>query len=261
MLIANNPNGEPMSAWLVHASDGPFFCPGCKRHLILKKGRIKADHFAHEPYVSCIYGFGETQEHMEAKRSIFEALSQRPNCSKCQLERHLDGVRPDVSLYINKTPVAIEFQRSNIDISEIERRIAQYTHLKIHLLWLLPYPKLTDEGLYRSPIWTNYLHSTYFGRLYFWFKGAQVFAAHLKTHKSWVEETTWYEDGFEQGGGGYYRDLKRLKKFERCPDLLDIADDFCAQVRPPHRMKHYELLNCRLWIDRQPMWWENEKEF
>lgn len=265
MLVASNATQERNLAWLTEKSQGPFFCPECKSEVILKKGRMREDHFAHKPPVYCIYGKGETQLHLKVKREIYVALVTHPNCSKCEIERRLNGVRPDISLYINEKPVAIEVQNSTIDIDEISRRTFRYAQLGIYLLWVVPVsaPKTQyreKEGVfvYRIKEWEKYLHTMYYERLYFWQEQALVTPYHFSEFRIWVEESQWYDEyGDDQYAGGYPRSAKSLKLPVPYPERkIHMAEDFIAEERrKPFNTKNWSIPGRKLWKDDLSRWW------
>ena len=119
MLTAFDKNKIKCIAWNTNKDQKPFTCPECESEVILKKGNKKVHHFAHKPPINCTLGAGESQKHYEVKKEIYESLLKEPNCIKCELERVLKGVRPDISLKINGSYIAIEIQNSIIDIELI----------------------------------------------------------------------------------------------------------------------------------------------
>ncbi|MCK4654467.1 MAG: competence protein CoiA [Candidatus Cloacimonetes bacterium] len=261
MLVAINETQEKNLAWLAEKSQSPFFCPECNAEVILKKGKIRAHHFAHKPPVECIYGVGESQKHYIVKRQIYEALVNHPNCSKCELERRLNGVRPDISLYVGKTPIAIEVQKSPIDIDDILRRTRRYTELGVYLLWILPddspstfFHEGEEKDVHRIKEWEKYLHAMYWGKVYYWKRDAFVSPCHFDDFKAWVKESSWYsEDGEEISVGGYYRKTKSLK-VPNMHDELHIADDFQPVIREQWSTKNWTIPNAKLWIDTLQNW-------
>ncbi|MDM8551740.1 competence protein CoiA family protein [Desulfobacterales bacterium HSG2] len=262
MLVAINEIQEENLAWLTEKSQGPFSCPECKSEVILRKGKVRAHHFAHKPPINCIYGVGESQKHLIVKRQIYEALLNHPNCSRCQLERRLKGVRPDISLYVGDTRVAIEIQKSPIDIDDIYRRTQRYTELDVYLLWILPddspltfFHKGEETDVHRIKEWEKYLHAIYWGRVYYWQRNALVSPYHFDKFETWVEESNWYsEDGDEMSAGGYYRETKSLK-VPSTHNELHIADDFQPITRPQWSAKNWTVPNAKLWIDTSQKWW------
>jgi len=122
MIVAQNSEKIRCIAFETEKDKKPFFCSFCNNKVVLKKGETREHHFAHKPPTDCQYGKGESQIHYKIKREIYLTLKDHPNCSKCEIERILEGVRPDVSLYIGKVPVAIEIQKNRIDIDYIIQR-------------------------------------------------------------------------------------------------------------------------------------------
>ena len=49
MQVAHDSADFKRLAWETEKSQGPFHCPECNGALILKKGRVREHHFAHEP--------------------------------------------------------------------------------------------------------------------------------------------------------------------------------------------------------------------
>ena len=263
MLVAKDRQGNRCIAFETQKSEAPFFCPECKGELVLKKGIKRDDHFAHKPPYDCSAGEGEGELHNRVKREIYTALLSHKNCSDCQLERQLDGVRPDVSALINNTPVAIEVQKSTIDIDEITERTVRYTALGYFVLWLVP----SEEGettheirwidpdkdpdkyyyevrdVYRPKQWEVFLHAMYFGRAYYWYEGAEVGPIHFDKIEQY------------QVGKGYHKTLKSIKNPNYGP-VVHIAEDFQkTQRRNIWSSKYWDIPRCNLWIDKERKWW------
>jgi len=264
MLVALKPDQSRCIAFEAVKEEGPFHCPYCVGEAILKKGEIREHHFAHKPPYNCQYGAGESQIHYRIKREIYLALTAHSNCSKCEIERMLKGVRPDVSLYIGKTPVAIEIQKNRIDIDYIIQRTERHANLGIYVIWILTDDKpktflheREQEDIYRIKKWEACLHEIYFERLYYWRQEAYVMPYHFKTFSTWVEESEWYEeDGEFRQEGGFYRETKRLKVPIPFPGpILHLAEDFSATVCKPSRFESYAIPGSKLWIDKNSAWW------
>jgi competence protein CoiA len=162
-------------AWEIEKSNTKFYCPNCNSEVILRKGKIRTHHFAHKPPINCIYGSGESEIHYRIKKELYEYLSKQSNCKKCEIERNLETVRPDISLYINDTPIAIEIQKSSLDISIIQKRMQEYYKKKISVLWILPdkepnliLHKNENQQVHKLKEWERYLHAMFYGRVYYW---------------------------------------------------------------------------------------------
>src|SRR5215208_6240944 len=153
LTAARQASGAKVAAWEVERSEGPFLCFCCKQTVTLRKGEIKAPHFAHMPPVTCEYGSGESEAHRRCKIALYESLSSHPRVRKCEMERDLGTVRPDVSAYINDVPVAIEVQLSNLSLPRIQYRTAEYARKGIYVLWLAIYTSDLEEELYSPRPW------------------------------------------------------------------------------------------------------------
>ena len=167
-------DGQKLGAWEARKDDRPFVCFCCQRVVTLRRGPIIAPHFAHLPPVTCEYGTGESEAHRRCKIAIYESLVADPRVSKCELERNLGTVRPDVSAYINNVPVAIEVQLSTLSLDKIAYRTSEYRRKGIYVLWLPVYHSGLDQELYSPRPWERWLHATYFGRAYYWLEAATV---------------------------------------------------------------------------------------
>jgi competence protein CoiA len=286
MLVANDQNNVRSFAWQAKKVNAPFRCPACSTQVVLRQGTIRAAHFAHKPPVSCAYGRGESDQHYRAKRAIYDSLCNHPRCRNCDVETILPGVRPDVSFATGGSRVAIEFQKSSLDIREIQRRTEQYSYLGFHVLWLVadPHPSnaiLSDDGsalIARPKEWQKYIHALHFGRLYHWQRDAIVKPVHLETHKYYVERGNWVEDFEDDIGdslegtywhddnhpyadyGGYWKNSKTKKKVMPATDIgnngdLHIVDHFKASYRKVFESKNWTVPAGNVWMDRFQKWW------
>jgi len=266
MLVALRSDQSRCMAFETRKEDSPFHCPYCNGEVIIKKGDFREHHFAHKPPYDCQYGEGESQIHYRIKREIFLALTAHASCTKCEIERNLKVVRPDVSLYIGKTPVAIEIQKNKIDIDYIIQRTERHAKLGIYLVWILTEEKpktfLHDgeqTAIYRIKKWEAFLHEMYFSRLYYWQKGAYVTAYHLNPFSTYVEETEWYDDnGDHRQEGGYFRETKTLKvPIPFTGPALHLAEDFMPKPRKALEFNYHQIPTSKLWVDKNPPWWRN----
>jgi competence protein CoiA len=232
-------------------AQGPFVCPECAKTVILRKCRTKVDHFAHLPPVTCQYGAGETEQHRQCKTKIFEALRACPHVTKLELERRLGEVRPDISCYIDRIPVAIEVQISALSYDLILKRTEAYARKKIYLLWLSPWTDdLEFKERYAPKLWERWCHAAYYGRVYFWFNDSRVAPYHFDPYLLHVPHSEWRsEDGEEMSSGGYDRFSKKFKTPAR-GRLLDIATDFVPVDHPGFVGGSMIVPPCRLFKDR-----------
>jgi len=198
MICANNIEGTKCISWETEKNEGPFYCPECNSEIVLRKGKVRIHHFAHKPPVDCIYGTGESEVHYRIKKELYEYFITQDHCKKCEIERRLKGVRPDISLFIHNQPVAIEIQKSTIPIDEIKKRTERYTKLGIAILWIIPggypntsYHEKTGNDVHRIKEWELYIHSLYFGRVYYWVEVNKVRAIHFETLMLEKESAEW----------------------------------------------------------------------
>jgi len=175
MLSAYDQDNDYVLATEIHKDDGPFHCPECQGELVLKQGRVKIAHFAHHPDADCGYsGEPESEEHLEAKLEIYEALRSQPGVEKLQVERHLKEVRPDVSFLFENTYIAIEVQISPITLDEIIRRTTAYTRKNIYVLWTPIFSLDLFSGRYAPKDFERNLHRLYDGIVYYWSKDLEL---------------------------------------------------------------------------------------
>lgn len=243
MLTACGQVGQKVHACESDKADAPFHCPACEGPVILKKGRFKIPHFAHEPGSLCTYGAGETIRHMELKLAIYEALkrSDAVGPQKCGIEMRLSiGSEfriADVLARIGPTLVAIEVQRSVITEEEIRARTNFYTRKSIATLWVVAreLQSLEYEGKpFRPNATENAIHSMFLGRAYFHLTGSTFVPVRFEDSKYYVEAREWYSGGDEHSAGGYWATHKSLK-LPKIDDPVDLLEDFevhmCRECR------------------------------
>lgn len=263
MLTATLSDGSVVAASEVSRAHGPFTCPDptCRQPMTLKQGSERVHHFAHQSASTCAYGAAESEEHMRAKLGILNGLLDHPDCTNIALERYLGTVRPDVSLRIRGVPVAIEVQRSNIELDLIRHRMAEYTRKGIYVLWVRP-TAMTEheyegEDIVRPSKWEKFLHAQAYGRLYTWRAGATVWAVHLdgcqlarfsyaRSHESGRYEKV-------RVGGPFSRAMRISNP--RPAGHLHLADDFAATNRAAFEAGGEHVPRSRLWLDAAGKWW------
>lgn len=237
-------DGRKVGAWEAEKHDRPFLCPCCSEILTLRRGGIKAPHFAHQPPVTCEYGAGESEEHRRCKINIYEALAAHPLVRKCEMERDLGAVRPDVSAYINNVPVAIEVQASNLTLQKIHRRTQEYARLGIYVLWLPIYKESLKRGLYNPRPWERWLHEAYFGRVYYWLEGLRIQPVHFRNCLTTVRGRT----------HDYEKLSTRKVPIDGAAALL--TEDFMPVERDAHAREFISVPRSKLFMDKQSNWYE-----
>ena len=264
MLRALDKNDISYLAWDAQKSGKPFFCPSCNKEVILRQGEVKAHHFAHKPPVYCIYGSGESEIHYRIKKQLYEYLKLQPNCEKCDVERNLKTVRPDISLYVDNIPVAIEIQKTNIDIRTIKKRMMEYYKKKISVLWIIPeecpvmqYHEKENEYVHRAIEWEIYLHALNYGKLYYWQGNNTLMAYHFSSFQIYKEGSEWYDEyGDFQSAGGYHYYAKRLKICSSDNKCLYIEKDFIKNMHKEYSNSSIDIPECLIYKDKYGNWWK-----
>jgi competence protein CoiA len=244
-------DGKTVIAKLESKANAPFFCLECEKEVVLRKGTVRVNHFAHRVPDSCRYGTGETEEHRRCKLEIYEALLRHPRATNVALERSLTTARPDVSAYINNVPVAIEVQISTLTQEKIIQRTAEYARKGIYVLWLLQWTPYLDGDRYSPKLWEKWLHATYFGNIYYWIKGLSVACYHFDAHHAWIPKSSWYsKSGKEIIAGGYSRKSKRYRMPTR-GETLNLATDFVPRNRDRWEGGGLTIPDAKLFIHRK----------
>lgn len=234
LTAARQTDRRKVAAWEVERSEGPFLCFCCGQTVTLRKGEIKAPHFAHLPPVTCEYGAGESEAHRLCKIALYENLSAHPRVRKCEMERDLGTVRPDVSAYINDVPVAIEVQLSNLSLTKIRHRTIEYARKGIYVLWLPLYTPALRQELYSPRPWELWLEAAYFGTVYYWLDGLKIVPVHFRDYYTRVKGLT--KD---------YQKLSR-KKVPLSGEPLRLTEDFIPLKREPLVGAHLSVPQAKL---------------
>ena len=200
--------------------------------------------------------------HYYVKDELYSLLSASPLCHSCKSERPIGIVRPDISLFIHKKPVAIEIQHSALGEDQIDARMAEYAEQNIHVLWIVLEgygdPDIRDgidKDRYPASALERYLHTLYFGRVYYYHGGLEVTPVHFDQHYTRVPAREWYDSsGTAYSGGGYDKRSKRLRVLN-VGERVNIVKDFKATLRTAWTGGRVSVPACRLWIDRGGKWW------
>ena len=259
---------------------GPFYCPHCLSDAIVRKdrGSGKLDHFAHIA--------AKTKLHKDCKNEICNSLIQmfpdgqweteRP--IPANIEKDFPGLVPDISGRIIRKKngeleiikVIIEVQRSFLQIPIINRRTIAYSsrNPKVYILWVVPLREPINAEPFRPRLFERFLHSMYFGRVYYWWPGmgCNVLPVHFGRTKRYIEVSTWFEDGEEKSGGGYDKLYKTIKLpiFE---EPVNIGQEFIASEEngfDPYKNKkgkYYKIPKRNIYKDNLSCWWSKEPEY
>ena len=121
-----------------------FYCPQCNEKLLLKIGNYKIPHFSHHKETACrsLFSEGESALHLAGKQQLYTFFKEVKQLD-LQMEPYLKELkqRPDLLIETETGKVPIEFQCSNIPISEITARTSGYKKANMDPLWMLQTPK------------------------------------------------------------------------------------------------------------------------
>lgn len=232
-----------------------YQCPKCKSVVLLKKCRLKTDHFAHKPPTTCTYGTGESEPHRRSKWEIFQQLQSREEVIKLQLERRLQTIRPDVSFKFQQFYVAFEVQISSLSIDAIIQRTSEYAKKKIALLWLAQWTDRLLKKPYIPSAWERWIHAANFGRVYYWKHGLTVVPCHFGECYLWKSGSEWYSsEGAYQSVGFYWHNSKRYVMPMFGPQM-NLLDDFQPRDRGAWEEGRFPIPKHTVWLDKHIRSW------
>lgn len=114
-----------------------FTCPACGHIVVLHHGTRVQPYFAHRPLTVCtVTSEGETNQHVRGKRQLADFFA---TWGPVTLERVLPTVRQraDVWLAHAAKPVALEFQCSPINRTDVLSRTQGYQRIGAYPFWIL----------------------------------------------------------------------------------------------------------------------------
>jgi len=262
-------SNQLISASDANKSDGPFYCPDTFEDLIVRKCVEKQDHFAYSGRRSNVYGEGESKLHLECKNEICEALKEAFPSGKWEVERPIPENKeqkraklvPDISGRINKKPIAIEIQKSSLSLRTIIKRMKGYSSLGISILWIVPLKEDLGSEKFKPRLYEKYLHSIYYGRIYYWLKGngSKVIPVHYDKASRMIEASSWYEsDGTEMSAGGYEKTYKTIF-IPNYSNVIDIKN-FIIEKRKKFIPANEKKAIPESWIFRDNLrpWWKDK---
>lgn len=264
--------GNRVHASQVTKQDGPFICRACLSDAIHHRCVEKIDHFAHHAKLTPVIGPRESILHKECKEAIYKELSEKfPMykwvCDDIRIpenkEHNLPELQPDIGGRINEKRVAIEIQNTALTIPKILKRSLGYSRRGISILWIVPLKEPIGDGIFRPRLFERYLHSIYFGRVYYWLPefGCNVLPTHFSIAYRAIPYREWFSEGEQCDGGGYDKPYKRIRK-PKTTKLISISDCFYHLQRPEHRpwneLKTVPKMN--IFMDNLPAWWGKNEE-
>lgn len=264
-------NNELVHAANVTKNDGPFYCQQTFEELILRKGPIKRAHFAYKSRISPTDSCKESELHKSCKEELLNALIKAYPDGNWQTERIFPKdkqkgykeVRADLSGRIKKVGVIIEIQVSTLSIKQILHRTKQYSMRGGYILWIIPLKEDLGTEKFRPRFFERYIHSMYYGRVYYWQKGdgTKLTPVHFAPASRYIEMSQWYEeDGTERCEGGYDKTYSVIK-IPEYGTTVDLLMGFKAEDRKSFDVENENLSvpECKIYMDRNlPFWRINE---
>ncbi|MFP8778237.1 competence protein CoiA family protein [Hydrogenophaga sp. RWCD_12] len=265
-IARNLHTGDEWEAEVAHKIDGPFYCPQCFSDVVIRKCAEKVDHFAHKARVSPVLGPKSKHLHDACAVEFRDAIGARYPDKRWEKERPIPASQkrkipmlvPDVSGRMGDIAVAIEIQVSAMTLPKLLKRTRDYARRGINLVWVVPLSKPLGSDPFRPRLYERYLHSIFFGRVYYWWPGlgANVWPVHYGPAQRMLEYREWRQDGEDRSSGGYEVTYKVIRTPVYGP-LLNLCDDFKAVARksftPDNERKAVPA--CLIWHDTLPQWW------
>lgn len=116
-------------------SQSQFFCPACGGRLRLRKGSVKAAHFAHVNLDHCdSWSENESSQHLNLKIALYKWFEK--SGAKVQMEHYLPELKQTPDLLVNHS-LAIEVQCSHLSFERLKERTKAYQSGGYQVLWLL----------------------------------------------------------------------------------------------------------------------------
>lgn len=126
-----------------------FTCPACHSPVRLRHGQIMRPHFAHVSLKNCdFYSENESDEHLQLKAALYQALSQSENVT---VEAVLPELHQVADVLVNDN-LALEVQCSRLS----EKRLRERTTSYHKVLWLLGEKLWLGERL--TPLQRHFLY-------------------------------------------------------------------------------------------------------
>jgi competence protein CoiA len=258
----------------INKFDGPFYCPVCLSEAIVRKCSEKVDHFAHHARQSPVIRKKDKELHTKCIEQILQHLQMAFPDGKWEKEREIKEnkergfkkVVPDISGRIGDIPVAVEVQASAYTINRIKAKIEEYEKRtpKLAVLYIIPLIEDLDDEPFRPRLFEKFLHSMYFGRVYYWTNNnpTELLPVHFSPAKRWIEENTWFDTELreERTEGGFYLTYRTVK-MPNYGNSIDISKDFTKVERKAFEPKNVKkaVPKCTIFKDKLRSWWDKNE--
>lgn len=153
MLSAFDEKGRLVSLLDEISEKQTFTCPACHSPVRLRHGQIMRPHFAHVSLKNCdFYSENESDEHLQLKAALYQALSQSENVT---VEAVLPELHQVADVLVNDN-LALEVQCSRLSEKRLRERTTSYHKAGFNVLWLLGEKLWLGERL--TPLQRHFLY-------------------------------------------------------------------------------------------------------
>ena len=153
MLSALDEKGRLVSLLDEISEKQTFTCPACHSPVRLRHGQIIRPHFAHVFLENCdFYSENESDEHLQLKAALYQALSQSENVT---VEAVLPELHQVADVLVNDN-LALEVQCSRLSEKRLRERTTSYHKAGFNVLWLLGEKLWLGERL--TPLQRHFLY-------------------------------------------------------------------------------------------------------
>ena len=153
MLSALDEKGRLVSLLDEISEKQTFTCPACHSPVRLRHGQIMRPHFAHVSLKNCdFYSENESDEHLQLKAALYQALSQSENVT---VEAVLPELHQVADVLVNDN-LALEVQCSRLSETRLRERTTSYHKAGFNVLWLLGEKLWLGERL--TPLQRHFLY-------------------------------------------------------------------------------------------------------
>lgn len=153
MLSALDEKGRLVSLLDEISEKQTFTCPACHSPVRLRHGQIMRPHFAHVSLKNCdFYSENESDEHLQLKAALYQALSQSENVT---VEAVLPELHQVADVLVNDN-LALEVQCSRLSEKRLRERTTSYHKAGFNVLWLLGEKLWLGERL--TPLQRHFLY-------------------------------------------------------------------------------------------------------
>lgn len=153
MLSALDEKGRLVSLLDEISEKQSFTCPACHSPVRLRHGQIMRPHFAHVSLKNCdFYSENESDEHLQLKAALYQALSQSENVT---VEAVLPELHQVADVLVNDN-LALEVQCSRLSEKRLRERTTSYHKAGFNVLWLLGEKLWLGERL--TPLQRHFLY-------------------------------------------------------------------------------------------------------